>query len=226
MLDPNLRYLSLPYYFTRLLQTNMQQGEESFEGLSTCINSNPSFLGLVQRCFKDIDESVNLRNIIKAHGWYGFRNRMAAIFLEYQLNGNFPLRPNLDFCNDLLELEESVKKSTVDGFSRAFLLGFYWKLHRYKDNNSFIEDFKWDEILKYFSYTKARVVKIDWLIFIIIHLHACLGEEVLLNALKSGADYEGLYGLLDEKQKQLYIKNALSYGASINEAEFFYQSRV
>jgi len=226
MLEPNLSYISLPVYFTRLLCINMQYGEHHFENLAGHIASHPGFLGLIERCFKDIDEKANLRNIIKALGWFGFRNRMASIFLEYQLNGSFPLKPNLELCHELLTLEESVKLKTVDGFSRAFLLAFYWKLHKYKSNNSFLESLDWEDFLTLFSYTKARVVKIDWLIFMMIHFYTYQGKEVLRDALSKGTDYSQMYNSLTVNQKRQYTMNALSYGASINEAEFFYQSRI
>lgn len=226
MVEPKLSYINLPDYFTRLLRSSMQSGEDNFENLAGYISSNPSFHGLVERCFQDVDEKVRLATIIKSLGWHGFRNRMAAVFLEYQLNGQFPTKPNLELCHELTALEDSVKSQTVDGFSRAFLIAFYWKLHRYKDNNSFMESFNWRDILSHFNHTKARVVKVDWLLFSVMHLHYYLGKEVLKEALKGSPDYTELYNRLDEKQKRQYTMNALSYGASINEAEFFYQSRI
>ena len=60
----------------------------------------------------------------------------------------------------------------------------------------------------------------------VMHLHAYLGKEVLREALKGSADYAELYERLDETEKRQYLTNALSYGASINEAEFFYLSRI
>lgn len=204
----------------------MQSGEDNFENLAAYVRSEPGFYALVERCFRDVDEKVRTEVIVKSLGWYGFRNRMAAIFLEYQLNGRFPTKPNLELCHELIALEDNVKSQTVEGFSRAFMLGFYFKLHRYRDNNSFMESFNWRDVLTLFKHTKARVVKVDWLLFMVMHLHAYLGKEVLREALKGNADYTELYNRLDETQKRQYIANALSYGASINDAEFFYQSRI
>jgi len=226
MNKPTLSYINLPEYFTRVLCSNMQSGEDNFDNLGAYIRSEPGFLGLVERCFSDVDEKLRTETIIKSLGWYGFRNRMAAIFLEYQLNGKFPVKPNLELCHELVALEDNVKNQTVEGFSRAFMLGLYWKLHRYKDNNSFMESFNWKEVLTHFKHTKARVIKVDWLLFMIVHFHAYLGKEVLREALKGTPDYSELYSRLDENQKREYLNNALSYGASINEAEFFYQARI
>lgn len=204
----------------------MQSGEDNFSNLAAYISSIPSFNALVQRCFLDVDEKGRIGTIVKSLGWYGFRNRMTAIFLEYQLTGDFPIKPNLELCHELTALEDSVKSQTVEGFSRAFLMAFYLKAHRYKDNNQFMEGFNWRDVLSHFSHTKARVVKVDWLLFVIMHLHFYLGRETLKEILKGTPSYEDLYNRLDEKQKRQYSMNALSYGASINEAEFFYQSRI
>lgn len=204
----------------------MHSGEDNFNNLASYVKSEPGFMGLVERCFKDVDEKVRVDTIVKSLGWHGFRNRMAAIFLEHQLNSQFPTKPNLELCHELVALEEKVKTQTVEGFSRAFLLAFYWKLHRYKDNNDFMESYNWREVLELFKFTKAKVVKIDWLLFSVMHLHSYLGKELLREALKGKPDYTELYNRLTEKQKRQYIMNALSYGASINEAEFFFQSRI
>jgi hypothetical protein len=226
MTTPELAYIDLPDYFTRLLCSNMQNGEDNFKNLASYINSNPGFKGLVKRSFLDVDEKGRIETIVKSLGWFGFRNRMSALFLEYQLNGQFPIKPNLELCHELVALEEKVKSQTVEGFSRAFLLGFYWKLHRYKDNNQFVDSFNWIEIQDLLKHSKAKVIKIDWLLFSILHLQNFLGKEVVREALKGSADYKDLYESLDEKQKRIYIQNSLSYGASINEPEFFYQSRI
>jgi hypothetical protein len=226
MINPELGYINLPDYFTRLLCSNMQNGEDNFSNLSMYIKSNPGFEGLVKRSFLDVDEKGRIDSIVKSLGWHGFRNRMSALFLEYHLNGQFPIKPNLELCHELVALEEKVKSQTVEGFSRAFMLGLYWKLHRYKDNNQFIEGFNWIEILDLLKHSKAKVIKIDWLLLSILHLQCFLGKEVVREALKTSADYKDLYERLDEKQKRTYTMNCLSYGASINEPEFFYQSRI
>lgn len=226
MINPELGYINLPDYFTRLLCSNMQNGESNFSNLGDYIQSNPGFEGLVKRSFLDVDEKGRVNSIIKSLGWFGFRNRMSALFLEYHLNGQFPIKPNLELCHELVALEEKVKSQTVEGFSRAFMLALYWKLHRYKDNNQFIESFNWMEILDLLKYSKAKVIKIDWLLLSIVHFQSFLGKEVVRQALSSDADYITLYEKLDEKQKRTYMMNSLSYGASINEPEFFYQSRI
>lgn len=204
----------------------MQSGEGNFDNLGAYIRSEPGLLGLVERCFKDIDPKLRTETIVKSLGWYGFRNRLAAVFLEYQLSGRFPLTPNLDLCHELIELEDKVKLHTVEGFSRAFLLGFYWKLHRYKEKNEFVETFPWEDLLNVMGKSKARVVKIDWLLLTMAHMYCYMGKEVLREALKGSPDYKDLYNKMDDAQKKQFMMNSLSYGASIHEPEFFYQSRI
>lgn len=222
----NFPYISLPEYFTRLLVSNIQNSTQTNTNLELYINENKEFNALVKRIFRDIDPDGFLGKIISISGWPGVRNRMAAIFLEHAITGKFPDQANLNLVSDIINVENKLRHFTQPGFSRAFLMAFYAKmsmihLRKLGDPVEFTPLSIKDEHIELMKYSKSKSVRIDWLLLELIQFESFFGLERLTELLISQTRYEALFSLLTEDEQAQMISNCLTYGASINDQDFF-----
>lgn len=230
MLD--LQTMRLPDYFTLLLRINMQSSGKNFASLDRYVYERAHFRSLVSRYFSDVDPKVRIPSIVKSLGWHGFRDRLANIFLEKMMSGKFPQHTKLDHVKEILEFEERVKKYTVDGYSRSFLLAFYLKSYLIWEmsEGGGLAEFDQFQILsdvgQALELNGSRAIKIDWIILSLCLYSKFLGQDILVKELKSGKKFSELFQLLDDNQKRDKISNMLSYGASIGEQELFTSDRV
>lgn len=222
----NFPYVSLPEHFTRLLVGNIQNSTISNNNLEMYINENKDLNALVKRIFKDIDPDGFLGKIISISGWTGIRNRLAAIFIEHAMTGKFPESANINLVNDLINVENKLRHFTPPGFNRAFLLAFYAKMSLVKINS--ISDSRElspliikDVHIEFMKYSKAKSIRIDWLMLQLIQYEHFLGVERMQNLLKVETRYAALFSLLSSKEQAQMIENFLTYGASIYDTEIF-----
>jgi hypothetical protein len=136
----------------------------------------------------------------------------------------------MDLVEDIKTLEHRFTGHSIQGVARIFLLGFYLKLAnvqiQHRENNKFIEISVPSEINSFLKLSHGRSEKIDWLILILMHLNATLGDKLVLNAIATGKKLEELYGLLSTDSRKFMHDNLLAYGASINEPDLFLYDKI
>ena len=222
----NLPYISLPDYFTHLLVSNIQNSTQTNTNLELYISENRDLNALIKRLFKDIDPDGFLGKILSISGWNGIRNRMCAAYLEHAMTGKFPDQANLNLVSDLISVENKLRHFTQPGFSRAFLLAFYAKMslihvRKLSDSRELTPLIIKDEHIELMRFSKAKSVRIDWLMLQLIQYEHFFGIDRLSELLKSQTRYEALFALLTENEKEQMLNNFMTYGASINDQDIF-----
>lgn len=222
----NIPYVSLPEYFTYLLAGQIQNSIQLNNHLELYILENKELQYFVKTLFVDIDPNGGIGRIISIAGWTGIRNRLAALFIEHSLGGKFVESINLNLINDILNLENKLKFFTPNGYHRIFLLGFYAKMSLIKtqDQTDIISTnplIITDTHIELMKYSKAKSIRLDWLLLLIVHFEHFLGIERFEHLLKAETNYSALYSMLEDDQKEQIINNCLSYGASINDQDIF-----
>jgi len=223
--------VNLPDSFTRLLRTNLQKPDVIAAYIKHEMEEDQGLRSLVYRFFKDIDPKVRIEFIIKSVGWHGFRDRLASLYLYYKTHRDWPNETDQTMVSDLVEIEQKLKRATVDGFSRGFMLAFYFKMAGLSlsgDNNEGALNYLTieDEIIDLLKSVKSRTVKIDWLVILMNHFDYFLGREKLKDSIKNGLGYEEIYKSLDPDFHSILMENNLTYGYSVNDPEFFYVETV
>nr|BDT28806.1 hypothetical protein BHI3_22720 [Bacteriovorax sp. HI3] len=222
----NFPYVSLPEYYTRLLASNIQNSTAANTNLEMYINENKELNALVKKVFKDIDPDGFLGKILSISGWTGIRNRLAAVFLEHAMTGRFPETANLNLVTDLINVENKLRHFTPAGFNRAFLLAFYAKMSLIhikmrSDTRELTPLLIKDEHIEYMKLSKAKSVRIDWLMLQLIQFEHFLGQERLFTLLQSETRYASLFSLLSKDEQTQMMNNFMTYGASINDSDIF-----
>lgn len=222
----NFPYVSLPEYYTRLLTSNIQNSTQVNNNLEMYINENKELNALVKKIFRDIDPDGFLGKILSISGWNGIRNRLAAVFLEHAMTGRFPDTANLNLVTDLIAVENKLRHFTPVGFNRAFLLAFYAKMSLIQikmksESRDVTPLIIKDEHIEFMKLSKAKSVRIDWLMIQLIQFEHFLGEERLYGLLKNETRYAALFSLLSEEEQTQMMNNSLAYGASIFDSEIF-----
>lgn len=222
----NFPYVSLPEYYTRLLASNIQNSTAVNTNLEMYINENKELNALVKKVFKDIDPDGFLGKILSISGWTGIRNRLAAVFLEHAMTGRFPETANLNLVTDLINVENKLRHFTPPGFNRAFLLAFYAKMSLIhikmrSDTRELTPLLIKDEHIEYMKLSKAKSVRIDWLMLQLIQFEHFLGQDRLFTLLQSETRYASLFSLLSKEEQGQMMNNFMTYGASINDSDIF-----
>lgn len=222
----NFPYVSLPEYYTRLLSSNIQNSTQVNNNLEMYINENKELNALVKRVFRDIDPDGFLGKILSISGWNGIRNRLAAVFLEHAMTGRFPDTANLNLVTDLVAVENKLRHFTPPGFNRAFLLAFYAKMSLIhikmkSESRDLTPLIIKDEHIEFMKLSKAKSVRIDWLMLQLIQFEHFLGQERLYDLLKNETPYPALFSLLSEEEQTQMMNNSLAYGASVFDSEIF-----
>lgn len=222
----NFPYISLPEYYTRLLVSNIQNSTQVNNNLEMYINDNKELNALVKKIFRDIDPDGFLGKILSISGWTGIRNRLAAVFLEHAMTGKFPETANLSLVTDLINVENKLRHFTPLGFNRAFLLAFYAKMtlihiKMISDSRELTPLIIKDEHIEFMKLSKAKSVRIDWLMLQLIQFEHFLGRERLEDLLKNETRYAALFSLLSREEQTQMMNNFMTYGASIFDNEVF-----
>ena len=222
----NFPYISLPEYYTRLLVSNIQNSTQANNNLELYINDNKELNALVKKIFRDIDPDGFLGKILSIAGWNGVRNRLAAVFLENAMTGKFPESANLNLVTDLLAVENKLRYFTPAGSNRAFLLAFYAKMSLIhiklkSDSRELSPLIIKDEHIEFMKLSKAKSVRIDWLMVQLIQYEHFLGLDRLNDLLKNETRYASLFSLLSTEEQQQMMNNFLTYGASVFDNEIF-----
>ncbi len=221
----------MPDAFTYLLRSNMQSSGKVFTQLQIYVARHADLSAIVARCFKGIDPELRVDGIIKSLGWHGFRDHLAALYIERARLGHYPKKLDTTPVSEIIRFEENLKDYTVQGHSRAFLLAFYLKLMLLDQNSSTpeakLEDLLVrDEVVSHLNLAKGRSVKIDYALLAIQHFDHFFGHQKLSDYLKRQKTYSDMYQLLTSEQKNCFTKNLLAYGSSIGESEVYLEAGV
>jgi hypothetical protein len=223
-------FVNLPDHYTQLLRVNMQSSGKNFSELQYYIAEHKGLYLMFRKIFEDIDSSGNVNKVLKSLGWHGVRDRFACLYIEKLINGQFPKNVQTGNCFGLLGLEDRLKPFCIGGYSRAFLLGFYFKMASIElsiaGDSSGSELIKIDEVFEVLALSTSRTIKIDWVVILIQHLILFLGKDEVVELVRAGGKYQDIYELLTQDQKQIYINNLLAYGASINEKDIFISDHI
>jgi hypothetical protein len=222
----NLPYIAMPDHFVKLLCSNIQNTTQTNNNLEMYINDNRELYIIIKKVFKDIDPDGFLGKIVSVSGWPGIRNRLGSVFIEYALNGFFPDSANINLVNELVTIENKLRHFTAQGYSRAFLLGMYSKMSLIKINqmeevHQFSPLIITDEHIDLMKFSKSKSVRIDWLILQLVLFENVLGMDTLRNMMKAQMKFAAIFNMLKPEEKEWFMQNMLTYGASILDFEFF-----
>ncbi|MCK6595219.1 MAG: hypothetical protein L6Q33_08480 [Bacteriovoracaceae bacterium] len=214
-----LPFVQMPDYYNRLLVSNIQNNTATNTNLELYIQDHVHLNQLIKKIFKDIDADGFVGKILSVNGFVGIRNRLASAFIEHAITGNFPDQVNQSVIQEALLLEHNWRHFTPQGFSRAFLLGFYLKLASIetKISAAIIQD----RHLEYMKISKGKSVRIDWLMLCVLHFDFYLGPERYMSCLQSNMSFDAIFSLLLDHEKDQMLKNLLAYASSIGDLEFF-----
>ena len=218
--------INLPKYFTRLLRVDMESTSIHYKNFEQKAHNNHALYGLCKITFWDIDPDTDVKHILKTLGWFGVRDRLVSQYLNHMVNGAFSEVPKFENTKEIINLEEKIKATSQQGFSRGYLLGFYLKAWSLKSGENKIEELIYDKVFDYLMRMNCTLIKIDWLIIALIHLDEFLGKTELLKFIENGDPFENLFNALDEKQRLIFFNNSLKYGSSIDDLETFIGKKV
>jgi len=224
-------YIHLPREFTFLLRSNMQSTGYGFSYLKKTLWERPGFNALVAQLCGDLGKRITFEKVTTSLGWLGLRDRIAAAYLHHAEYGVFPSQSNLLPLKEVLDFEDSLKGFSVDGHSRAFLLGFYLKMGIIKELRAENKDTAERNLLSkdlpvVLNIAGSRVTEIDWLCLSLHYFLKNLGKERVLQSLDEEGSFINLKNQLDEQQRYKMTKGLLAYAASIGDKDALYSHRV
>ena len=222
-------FLNLPQEFVTLLKSNLSLNN-SPEQILDLVSPNHALKSILVTAFGEFNSDRGIEKVIQALGWSNFRDRMASIYIYKSKYGNYPYKTDMGLVEDIKSLENRFTDHSVNSFSRLFLLGFYLKLANLdiqrRENNHFLEISIPSEIGSLLRQSQGRSERIDWLILILYQLNSSLGEEMVMNSLISGKNFEYIYALMPQDAQEVMIQNLLAYGASIQEPDVFFYEKI
>lgn len=224
-------YIHLPKEFTFLLRSNMQSSGYGFSYLKKTLWEKPGFNALVFQLCGDLGNQISFEKVTTSLGWLGLRDRLAAAYLYHAEYGVFPSQSNLLPLKEVLDFEDSLKSYSVDGHSRAFLLGFYLKMGIIKEQKKEGEDTGERNLLSkelpiVLEVAGSKVTEVDWLCLSLHYFLKSLGKEKVLESFAAENSFLSLQNQLNEQQKYQMTKGLLAYAASIGDRDALYSHRV
>lgn len=224
-----LPHVILPGEFITLLKSNLPASTTSSVIFEVIKPQSATYM-VLEKAFKEFDDGRGLEKTINALSWQSFRDRVGSIYIFKSKYGHFPDSSDMDLVEDIKSIESRFYNNSIHGYSRLFLLGFYMKLANLKiqetGGQSYLDLSIPDEMESLLNLSRVNSEKIDWLILIIIHLRQALGDQLLLNHLVQGTQFDELYNLLSQTDRKEMISNLLAYGVSIQDQDFFLYDKV
>jgi hypothetical protein len=229
MIKLHFPFVIMPQEFVTLLKANLPVTTPPGP-VFDLIRPNRALFLILENAFKEFDDGRGVEKVMTALGWSNFRERMASIYIYKSMHGEYPSKTDMELVEEIKEMEARFTDHSVTSFARLFMLGFYLKLANIsiqrREDNKFLEIKIPQEIGSLLKLSQGRSERIDWLILILLHLSASLGEKMLMNNLISGKKFEELYILMPKDAQELMSQNLLAYGASIQEADVFLYEKV
>lgn len=222
-------YVNMPDVFVSLLKAEISVNS-SPDPVFASIRPQRALYSILERAFKEFDDGRGIEKVLMALGWPNFRDRMASIYLYKTVYGDYPSKTNMDLVEEIKFFEERFRSHSVATSSRLFLLGFYLKLANQelqrREENQFLEIKIPEEVESVLRLSQGRSPRLDWLILIVYHLQAALGQKMLTSSLAAGKKFDEIYELMSTESQQQMLENLLAYGASIQESDVFLYDKV
>lgn len=218
-----LNFIDMPNEYCQLLRVDMSTTSKFHIGLQSYILKHPSLLGIVNRILSR-GEEVDVHSSMKKLGWHGVRDRILSYYINLKTNRVHITNPDFETIDDILEFEQKLRFSTVSGFSRLILFGFYMKLDCIELGISNLHDhplYPDEEIIEYLQQAQEKIINIDFVLILLKFLISNLGKDKFDAYLSQNYSFEALYMNLNELQKDNLCRNFLSYCSSINEVDVF-----
>ncbi|WP_155897251.1 hypothetical protein [Bacteriovorax sp. BSW11_IV] len=185
----------------------------------------PGLLALAKRMSGKDDNQFILEREIKAQGWKVYISKLASMYIERALRGEYPLNGDVKLTGEIQAFEDHLSSFFIAGHGRAFLLGFYYKMWSIEAARSHISMngnalTNLDETLVLIKKVRSRVLQIDYLFITLQHLISFIGSDKLGFLLDQGHDLIEIYTHLELNQRKNLVDSLLSYSSSINEVDF------
>ncbi len=230
MKSPNFPFICLPQELVTLLKSNLTVHSSPSLVLDV-IRANRALYSILETAFAEFDAKKGLEKAFLTLGWPNFRERTASIYLSKSIYGHFPTKTNPQLVDEIKKFESRFTKSSVNSYSRLFLLGYYLKLVNLQNLHLGTEDeihsIEIPKVMEsYLQLAQGRSEKIDWLILILFHFHTFLGEKLLTQSLVAGRKFEEIFPLMTKSAQEAMGANLLAYGASIYEPDVFLYEKV
>lgn len=230
MKELRLTYVHLPQEFVTLLKSSLS-GQIEPSSVFNILRPNKALFSVLEKSFRHLDDGRGLEKTMLAQGWVNFRNRVASLYVSKAIYGDYPLKTDLSFVEDLIQFEQDFQGHGVQSNSRIFLLGFYLKLAQLslqkEEGNRFFEiEISKASVLKTLKLTQGRSQRLDLLVLILSHFIRGLGEKTLTNAVVHGKTFSEIYDAMADRDRRVMHDNLLAYGASIQENDVFLYEKV
>ncbi len=216
-------FVTMPVEFARLFQVNMESVGISFKSLPTKAVSNKAFYSLAKMSFpSESGEEFDFSVILKKLGWHGVRDKLANQYLHFAKYNQYSKKLETTLIHDLVDLEEDYSLYSVQGFSRAYLLGFYFKLWELQGENpayakeivSIIRDKNFKSLIEISS---NRIAQTDVMILLMLHFKDFLGMEKLKSLISSAKGFLTIYNSLSSENRNLLMRNISRYLLSVGD---------
>lgn len=218
-----LNFVDMPDEYCQLLKVDMSTTSKFHTGLQSYILKHPSLMGIVNRILSR-GEEVDVHSSMKKLGWHGVRDRILTYYVNLATKKIHITNADFDTIDDILSFEQELRFSTVSGFSRLILFGFYMKLDCLERGIEDLKDhplYPDEKIISYLQNAQEKIINIDFVLILLKFLISNLGEDKFDAYLSQNYTFESLYMNLNELQKDNLCRNFLSYCSSINEVEVF-----
>ena len=221
--------INLPQEFCNILKTDIQKN--GLNRLHNTMAKAPHLQAIFSKIYREELKTTSINSILKNQGFETVRDKLASAFVFHKERGFYPASEQRQLCDDILVLHKKLDSFSVEGFNRSFLLGMYFKIAQLKkmdEDLDYIDDMfsLHDDIFEVLKLLKVKCVKIDW-ITLMCHLFCqYLGSKKVIDFIKAGVHYKGIYEELSFEQKEIFVKNMINYGYSINEADFIIEQRI
>ena len=216
----------LPQNLTFLLRENMGElDERSFLSFELVMKRWPVTIGHLNY-FSHVDSKLRWRKIITNIGWENFRNQFTSLYLYHSINGRFPDSPKPEILKDILVFEKKLLPYSVNGISRAFMLGLYLQFIDNEGQLNLLNSVS-SVIISALKKIKGKLPEIDILYLILIHFYSFLGTKKFESSLNGGSfNYHRIYNQMSSEEKSIMCTNFLHYGYAIGENSWFTEKRV
>lgn len=222
--------IQVPDWFSRMCKLNLHNTRTSYSAITDIIQADPFLRVYVQVAFEDFLSKGGLLGMLTALGAQGFRNRLAEVILHKVIENKYPDKIEIDYVQDVIDLENRFDFMFIEGNSRVFLMGMYLKLFETAAKSKQLDvsllsiPIEIDEVLQN---QRNRSEFPDWLIISNMALIETIGEERGFKIIKKYlSNIDDILNLLSKDEFDIYMANLLRYGHGISDHEFFHQSKV
>lgn len=217
----------VPEQLTKVLCSNVQDTRKAYTKVAKYLQSSSYLEKLIQKYFSAYQSRQSLEDILNYTGWELFRLRLIGIYLEYIQDERFPENPNPDMSNEVDLFARAFDRFCVNGYSRHYLLGFYLRAIELQPFSKLHLLDEVQEVRDILAISKFKHEKLDWLILLVWHLKIFFGKDLLLKYIhEHNGDYYSVVANVSKEQREVLVRNLLTYGQSINETELFLFEKV